>query len=397
MPRAIALSLLIFFSLALQGDLPGKANSPSGIAAPYIFSVTRWEAQNLPKKWGYEIKQVFSRTDLPGEGEVGLVRDYFLLGQRIKELEYELVRGSSGGGQSDGEGIVQQLAAARSERAKIEELMEAIVERQISHLLAGEGLFWRVKGKRGFFFPPLDFEPTELPYILVVSPRHKIELAEKILLEPTLTLKEIVDVEERVEKLGVSAMIERVGGVATYPSMVSETASLNFTLSTIAHEWMHHYLLFHPLGRSYGASYEMTVINETVANMVGDEISSLAQRIYYGEGVKVAGREKGGFDFEREMRAIRSAVDQYLAEGEIEKAEGFMEEERCLLMEHGYFIRRLNQAYFAFHGTYADTPASTSPIGGQLKTLRERSDSLGEFVRTVARISTYEDLKKLLQ
>ena len=42
-----------------------------------------------------------------------------------------------------------------------------------------------------------------------------------------------------------------------------------------------------------------------------------------------------------------------------------MEERRLLMVEHGYPIRVLNQAYFAFHGAYAESPASSSPIGAQ--------------------------------
>ncbi|MFC1916656.1 hypothetical protein ACFLX1_00775 [Chloroflexota bacterium] len=40
-----------------------------------------------------------------------------------------------------------------------------------------------------------------------------------------------------------------------------------------------------------------------------------------------------------------------------------MEQKRQYLAEMSYHIRKLNQAYFAFHGTYADKPAFISPIG----------------------------------
>lgn len=65
--------------------------------------------------------------------------------------------------------------------------------------------------------------------------------------------------------------------------------------------------------------------------------------------------------------------------------------------EHGYFIRKLNQAYFAFHGTYADDPASVSPLRDKLLELRRRSSSVGEFARSVAGISTPQGLDRLLQ
>ena len=50
----------------------------------------------------------------------------------------------------------------------------------------------------------------------------------------------------------------------------------------------------------------------------------------------------------------------------------------------------INQAYFAFHGTYAESPASVSPIAGQLHDLRQRTATLGDFIRTVARFDTYD-------
>ena len=103
------------------------------------------------------------------------------------------------------------------------------------------------------------------------------------------------------------------------------------------------------------------------------------------------------FDFNKEMREIRLTVDDYLSQGEVEEAERFMEEKRQFLADNGYYIRKLNQAYFAFHGSYADSPTSVSPIGGELEKLREDSPSLGNFIKTVSGISSYEELKRMLR
>ncbi|OGO24020.1 MAG: hypothetical protein A2144_05680 [Chloroflexi bacterium RBG_16_50_9] len=61
-------------------------------------------------------------------------------------------------------------------------------------------------------------------------------------------------------------------------------------------------------------------------------------------------------------------------------------------MTRGYRIRKLNQAYFAFHGTYADSPASISPIGVELRKLRSQSASLKDFMDTVSGMTSREDL-----
>ena len=47
-----------------------------------------------------------------------------------------------------------------------------------------------------------------------------------------------------------------------------------------------------------------------------------------------------------------------------------MEARRQELVKQGYAIRKLNQAYFAFHGSYAVGTGATDPIGGKLRALR---------------------------
>jgi len=117
------------------------------------------------------------------------------------------------------------------------------------------------------------------------------------------------------------------------------------------------------------------------------------QKYYPGyENTTPPPTEEPEFDFNREMRETRRAVDAYLARGEISQAEEFMEEKRQYLASEGYYIRKLNQAYFAFHGTYADSPTSISPIGAELKQLREQSPSLKDFLDTAAYMTSRQDL-----
>jgi hypothetical protein len=140
----------------------------------------------------------------------------------------------------------------------------------------------------------------------------------------------------------------------------------------------------------------MTSINETAAGIAGDEIGSLVYERYYSEesneAATVTRESEPGFDFNKEMREIRLAVDAYLAQGKIDEAERYMEEKRDYLAENGYYIRKLNQAYFAFHGSYADSPTSVNPIGDYMKELRLQSHSLGEFIKTISGIASYDEL-----
>jgi hypothetical protein len=97
------------------------------------------------------------------------------------------------------------------------------------------------------------------------------------------------------------------------------------------------------------------------------------------------------------MRALRVEVEELLAEERIEEAEALMAEKRDEFEAQGIVIRKLNQAYFAFHGFYADTPASIDPIGPKLQTLFERAGTTGQFVRTAAQITSRADLDAALE
>ena len=96
------------------------------------------------------------------------------------------------------------------------------------------------------------------------------------------------------------------------------------------------------------------------------------------------------------MRETRLHTDDLLAQGDIEGAERYMEERRLELNSHGYSVRKINQAWFAFHGTYADSPASISPIAGELEELRALVSGVGEMVRVMRGVSSYEEFRALL-
>jgi len=96
------------------------------------------------------------------------------------------------------------------------------------------------------------------------------------------------------------------------------------------------------------------------------------------------------------MRALRLRVEELLAQGRVEEAERLMERKRDEFQEHGVYIRRINQAYFAFFGSYADTPTSIDPIGPKLQRLRDRAGSVTDFVRLARSLTSEADLDRLL-
>jgi hypothetical protein len=242
---------------------------------------------------------------------------------------------------------------------------------------------------------------------LIVSPRDTIRQDVNISLLADLSLEEITRLEEEVEAyMNASALVEDVGGIGVYPTMVQRASSLEWTLDTIAHEWTHNYLSLHPLGLLYDKTPELRTMNETTASIVGTEISNAVMARYYpayvAGGTKVnksaiKAADPAQFDFYHEMHVTRIRVDELLAQGKIEEAEAYMEERRIEFVKNGYMIRKLNQAYFAFHGAYAEVTegaAGQDPVGPAVRALREQSDSLVDFLRRIARMNSFDDLQQ---
>jgi len=340
-----------------------------------------------------------------------VVVDYLARVQRIYDLEWQLNQVySTREGENAAraaEPIRAELRSLRQIQARQVALVEGIVAEQVESVLIAEGL-----GQQGYLWPPVRFCFEPLPRVLIISPRDEIRVQAEVHLKPGVPLDEWEAIEDRVDAaLNVSSLVTGIGGLSTYPAMVYETPSVNWLMDVVAHEWTHDYLIFHPLGWNYDTSPELRTMNETVATLVGEEVSARVVARYYPEFVlppsppdeeQPAPEGEERFDFAREMRTIRLRVQELLDAGQIEEAEAYMEERRQFLVSQGYYIRKLNQAFFAFHGSYATSPASgaseeVNPIGLQLTHLREQTGSLKAFLHTVAPMSSYEHLLRVLQ
>jgi len=327
--------------------------------------------------------------------------------QQITDLENRIraeYARSSGSGQASAlppsiTPLQQKLEELNRQQQAAAPQVERILAAQISQALAAEGF------GRDLVWPPVTFRFNEMPTYLVISPRHEIRLYRGVNLVPDVTEAERTVLEASVEAhLNVSALVDDLGGIGSWPTMVTEVASLSAWLDIIAHEWTHTYLIFHPLGWHYHDSQDLTTMNETVASIVGEEIAERVMARYYPEMLpppKVTLPPEPGHskkeDFNQAMRRIRLHVDQLLAEGRVSEAESYMETERQKLVAAGYYLRRLNQAYFAFHGSYATSPASVDPIGPWLRRLRAQCGSLKAFVDRVAQMRSRDDLLRALE
>jgi hypothetical protein len=194
--------------------------------------------------------------------------------------------------------------------------------------------------------------------------------------------------------------------------MVYQTNNLVGLSEVVSHEWIHNFLTLRPLGMNYLSSPELRIINETTASIAGKEIGRRVMEKYYPELLPppepAAPPEPPSqdpepepaepvFDFREEMRITRLKVDELLAEGQIEQAEQYMEERRIFFWDNGYRIRKLNQAFFAFYGAYADQPGGASgedPVGAAVRKLRDQSDSLAEFLKKIAWMTSFEELQR---
>lgn len=371
--------------------------SLSEITHPYRFDIAGWEIGALA---GEAVLAVFGHTEEDGTERV---KEYFTNVTRLKEVAGEIAAVEAGSRPGDADSLREEYDELEIANARLALTVERTLESQIREALTEQGII-NPFGGEGAAFPPLNFHLAAPPHLLVVSPRDSIESLREVTLLPQLTVAEIEVIEAAVEELGYSALVTDLGGIATYPSFVTSDADLRFTIDAAAEEWLHQYLAFTPLGFGYlldvtglRRDYDIATMNETAVGIASKEIGGLVYEKYYASGEEEPGEPAGGFDFNAAMRQTRLAVDAYLAAGEVEAAEAYMEVRRRYVNANGYYIRRLNQAYFAFHGTYADSPTSVSPIGEEFRELREQSASLKAFLDTAAAMTSRDDLAEAVR
>jgi hypothetical protein len=399
-------SLLLSHSALAPADEAGKVRA---FTRPLEFDYVSWILNAI----GVKVEQfsLGASEHLQPEERKELVLDYLQLVDQIRESEQLLNEIYANPGVTDPQSfsipVRQELDRLYDQRARLGPLAESILQSQLSETVTDLDLTFG-----GQPLPPILYHSTPLPTALIVSPRDAIRQDANISLVPELTADERTALEEQVDQaLNVSSLVVDIGGIGVYPTMVIQTSNLNFLTEVVAHEWIHNFLTLRPLGFSYTSSPELRTMNETAASIAGKEIGLSLLKRYYPELVpppppptppppppgETPEPQPPVFDFRAEMRETRVTVDGLLAEGKIEEAENYMEERRIFFWENGYLIRKLNQAYFAFHGAYADQPggaAGEDPVGAAVRALRDQSPTLAAFINTISWMSSYEDLQR---
>lgn len=346
-----------------------------------------------------------------------IVAEYLRATQHILEKEHQLTQLYADASIADKETASQplrkELAELYARQSKLAPLAEGILQEQVSQALAELGLT-----AGGQPVPNVWYHSSRLPVALIVSPRDRILQTANISLNTNLTVDEQVALEAQVDKKpNTSSLVVQIGGVGVYPTMVMRTTNFPWLLNTIAHEWIHNYLTLRPLGMLYGNSPELRTMNETTASIAGDEIGALVIEMFYPElhpaslptpGLILLPVERPDpsslprppFNFRAQMYETRVTADALLAQGNIEEAEAYMEARRQVFLRNGYLLRKINQAYFAFHGAYADAPvgaAGEDPVGPAVRALRDQSASLAEFVNRMSWMWSFDQLQKAVQ
>lgn len=398
--------------------------------SPYRFDYVRWE---LHAAWN-DLSHSLLWQPIPADG-AELVVQFYSSGSRLDALRRELVMleapppsGTAGvqarvqRPESYLDGLRAEIARLQTERRGLNPTAERVLAHQIREVLASEGIHnaindWPID------LPPFNLRIEKPPSILVISPRSKIEFTLGEMLEPGLSEEIAAGIESEVDRLGVSSLVVEPGGFgASYPVIVSDVSNLPFSMWVACHEWAHQFLAFAPLGFLFildltgvRKDFDIYVMNETLADLVGREVQKKVLERYYPEfgALSPFTYVSSGIStsFNTEMRKIRQQVDSHLAAGNIDEAEAYMEERRLYLNSLGYPLRKLNQAYFAFFDSYANSQpsepfafgltvrrvSSNDSIESDFRELRARSASLKEFLATAGRLTSREELRQAVE
>jgi hypothetical protein len=412
------LALTLAMIIAAGGDTPrltGESDRVRFFTRDIEFDYPNWVWDAIWTK--IEQSTIYAPYTFDRSTNKEIVVEYLRVTQQLMQTENSIEQIFADPNVTDKDSASKSLRAQRDEliarQSALAPFAESTLQTQISEALADLGLT-----TGGQPLPSVLYHVSSTPLALIVAPRDHIHQIANVSVLPTLTLDEQIKLEDDVaQKLNVSTLVVGIGGVGVYPTMVTETTDLRWMLETIAHEWTHNYLNIRPLGLNYSTTPELRTMNETTASIAGTEVGHHVLQEYYPEMLVsspspyfVSFNQSDSysnvlddlppFDFRAEMHETRVTADELLAQGKIEEAETYMEARRQFFWENGYLLRKLNQAYFAFHGAYADTPggaAGEDPVGPAVRALREQSDSLEDFINTIAWMNSFEELQEAIK
>ncbi|HHX08207.1 MAG TPA: hypothetical protein GX730_02065 [Chloroflexi bacterium] len=404
----------LFLVFCVLAFLISAADIAAGNPLDFIGNLVRWNEFDFVS---WELNALFERASaaalklekfIPDEKQSEIVLSYLdqvgvveSLQEELEILSFDPAAAASFQAQAE---IYRKYQEETERMHRMGRLAESILQNQAERSLLKMGF-----GLGGQVLPPLLFKVTDLPLNLIISPREEIRTLKSISLKSGMDPLEKDALETNIyQNLSLSALVEPVGGIGAYPTMVMRSRDINWLTEIISHEWIHNYLTFYPLGIRYFENNQIRTINETTANLSGKEVGQRILIDYYPAYVRfdylqgrdpstvLPGIQEEKFDYRAQMRETRVTVDYLLSKGYIDQAEAYMEARREFFWENGYRLRKINQAYFAFYGSYNDTPgggaAGNDPVGPAVQELRKRSQGLKVFIDQIKSVKSFDEL-----
>ena len=248
------------------------------IAFEHLFSLVEWEAANFPKKWLHGLVNLAPGQKPSRVERLELVDEYLRVVRQASKEERRIegasqLRSFKGADTNQSVPTDEYLRELLSRKRELRPEAEESIEAEVGAVLATLSLESRI----GLIWPPVDIRFGPPPTLLVISPRDKIDMTGAVFLDPEIEPFERDEIEKRVfDEVGYAAYVDDLAGLATFPNMVNDLYTTRTVIRTAAHEWLHSYWFFHPFGRNYFASTEMTTLNETAATLAGNEIGDIA-------------------------------------------------------------------------------------------------------------------------
>ena len=371
-------------------------------AGAHSFSIIQWELRHIPLKWTHLLWEIYPGNKPSAVERNTIVHDYLSTTLKLQKERDNLEDAATINTLVDSTSKTHlnlkndEVARLSRQKKELRGRAEEAIESAVSSAAHNNGLGLAF----GILLPPTDFRLGDPPHILITSRRDKIEMSGVKLIDPNLKWSDRAEIEQRAELYAnTSALVDDLAGLGTYPAIVSDRYNLRKLMRTAAHEWLHNYWILKPLGRNMWNSQNMQILNETAADLVGNELGDEAF-IILGNTIDDAHKHNTPHSTNphlfRILRETRINVEKMLEDGKIEEAEKYMDKQLWQLKLGGFNIRKLNQAYFAFRGNYAEGPASISPIGEDLRELRDYYPNLGDFIESVSKIGDFEQFKYLL-
>lgn len=378
---------LLITVAGLLGIIAGLAISllgGRGAVGRHEYHLWKWEADTL-------VETIFAQVGLhhePGAIEAqNALQEYFRLTSAIAAASQSATPDATA------------ITRLQDERAAYVRDVEQVVNGYIEQAVTNNGLERQLPLFTGIAmtWPPVATKFTQPPQLLVKSPRDRIFREGDTLLQPGLDAQQVQSIESKTTNSDTVSLVIPLGGIATYPSIVAGDGSYSALLELASHEWTHQYLAFWPLGQTWGTSADANTLNETTAQIMGREMAKVILAQHPGDFAP--GADGGApaqpaptVDFNTVMHDLRLKVDALLQAGQVDQAEQAMDDAQQDLADHGIYVRKINQAYFAFYGTYATSPQSSNPIGPKVEKVWSLTQDIGLFLANMREVTSVADL-----